>query len=102
MFWILLIVTLIIVVLIIKKKESSKQKKFLSPPTEDVYILGCCGSVECGYWSPEVIKRADGGVDINSKKCYCAYNKQWVKEFSPCPFAKEHPELLINSSSWSN
>lgn len=73
-----------------------------TPPTEDVYMLGCCGNVECGYWSLEVTHGSDGHMNMNAGKCYCSYKKQWVKEFSECPLAKEHPELIVRGSVFDN
>lgn len=102
MFWILLIIIVAILILKSILSEDEKKKSPPSPPTDDVYILGCCGTVNCGYWSPEFAKGSDGQIVMNAEKCYCAYKKEWVKEFSQCPFAQEHPDLLIHSTVWDD
>lgn len=92
MFWIILIIIVGIIYVLYNVLKNGEKQESPMPPNEDVTILGCNG--DCGYWSPEFYTKSDGTLEMNAKKCYCAYKKQWVKEFSECPFAKEHPELL--------
>lgn len=98
------IILLIVGIALIKigiegNKEESESKK-IEPPTEDVYILGCCGSVECDYWGLEYYIDSSGRMEIRQGVCRCSYQGKIVKEFSQCPYAKEHPEQLRKSSWW--
>lgn len=79
MLWILLIIIVAILILKSILSEDEKKKSPPSPPTDDVYILGCCGAVNCGYWSPEFAKGSDGQIVMNAEKCYCAYKKNGLK-----------------------
>lgn len=93
-----MIILLIVGIVLIKigiegGKEEPKPKK-TEPPTEDVYILGCCGSVECGYWAPEFYTGNSGYKDMRQDICYCHYQGKTVRQFSQCTYAKEHPEQL--------
>lgn len=98
------IILLIVGIALIKigiegNKEESESKK-IEPPTEDVYILGCCGSVECDYCGLEYYTDSSGRMEIRQGVCRCSYQGKIVKEFSQCPYAKEHPEQLRKSSWW--
>lgn len=101
MIWVVvsLIICWIIYKIVTKESEMDSKK---SPPSDLVNIFGCSGTVDCGYWSPEMHERANGQIDINAEKCYCSYKKQWFKKGSPCPFAKEHPELIVHDDIFDN
>lgn len=91
---ILLIVGIVLFKNVFNENEEKMKSKKIEPPTEDVYILGCCGSVECGYWEIEYYTDSSGRMEIRQGVCRCGYQGKTVKEFSQCPYAKEHPEQL--------
>ncbi len=91
---IFLIIGIVLIKIGIKGNKEETQAKKIEPPTEDVYILGCCGSVECGYWGMEYYKDNSGHMEIRKGVCRCSYQGKIVKEFSQCPYAKEYHERL--------
>lgn len=96
MIWVILIAIIVIACAMYVKKSNTatETKKPIEPPSGDVVVLGCCASVDCGYYNAEVIRRSDGEFDLNFDVCYCAYQNKKVPRGASCPFAKEHPELL--------
>lgn len=77
-----------------QKEDQTPKKAEPDPPTEDVYILGCCGSAECGYWGMEYYKDNYGRTEVREGVCHCSYQGKTVKEFSKCPYAEKHPDKL--------
>lgn len=102
MFWVILLVAVAVAVVCLTKGKKPEPQKPIMPPCFDVYVLGCCGGADCGYWSPDFINRPNGDVDINPNRCYCAYKQQYLKAGSECLFAKEHPEKVRKESVWDD
>ena len=92
-FIIIAIIVFFVIKALCSKKEEDKTPP--SPPTEDVYILGCNG--DCGYFIPKFHKNANGEYDVDKKMCYCKYLNQSVRRGGPCAFAKDHPDKLGKS-----
>lgn len=102
MFWIILIIIFWVAISINSKAPEKPKKKKAppSPPTDDVYVLGCSLCVDCGYLDPELEEQFDGSLFISRDKFYCRYKNKPMRAGERCPFASEHPELLIHSTVW--